>query len=94
MNHISMELCLFQFSLQSAGFQILRLATVLFIGYSFQPLYFLSDQGNGRQFLPRRKSDFLIDFKLWYQGYLDICWVGTFCLIILYPQSHRRNQTK
>lgn len=68
MNHISMELCLFQFSLQSAGFQILCLAMVLFIGYSFQRLYFLSDQENGRQFFTQKKESFLDWFQVMISG--------------------------
>lgn len=74
-NCISMGLCLFQFSLQNAGFQILCLAIVLFICYSFQYLYFLPDQGCGRQFSLGRKSDFkLCDwFQVMTSGHLDTC---------------------
>lgn len=87
-NYIFMEFCLFQFSLQNAGFQMLRRAITLFISYRLQHLYFLPDQGGEEgQFFHRRKHDLLIDF---ISGHLDICWVETFCLIILYSQSHRR----
>lgn len=95
-NRISMETCLFQPAKCQLPHLILKndrysLSTIVFC---FQHLYFLPCQGGERQFLHRRKSDFLIYFKLRHQWHLDTCWVITFCLIVLYPQSHRRNQTK